>query len=356
MLFGTVAQPSRRSRWPASTSSPSAISSASTSTPTWWSLGVSTPAGARRRSAAMSLAWCRAVLAAGARHVVVSLWPVDDQAGCLVMTRLYERLVAGDGRRRRPSPPQRRAFAGSIPLAGPLPTRPSGPKPAPILAPAALRSPATCPAAPALVPTRRRRRGPRSSTSGSDAGDGAGSGPTPAVPTMASCSARSSTTPTTSSGRASARSSSGRPCRTSTSGKRAGLVDRALFAKAGASGFLGMDVPEELRRRRRPRLPLQRRHRRGDPARRRQRRRSRAHIAQRHLHAVLPAPRRTTSRRARWLPGHRSGRADHRGRHDRAGHRVRPGVDDDDARSATATTTSSTDRRRSSPTASTPIS
>ncbi|GAB7190484.1 hypothetical protein NUM3379_11900 [Kineococcus sp. NUM-3379] len=37
----------------------------------------------------------RAALAAGARHVVVSLWPVDDLAGCLVMTGLYERLAAG---------------------------------------------------------------------------------------------------------------------------------------------------------------------------------------------------------------------------------------------------------------------
>jgi CHAT domain-containing protein len=38
----------------------------------------------------------RAVIAAGARHAVVSLWPVDDEAGCLVMTAMYERLVAGD--------------------------------------------------------------------------------------------------------------------------------------------------------------------------------------------------------------------------------------------------------------------
>src|SRR5262249_26532355 len=38
----------------------------------------------------------RAAVAAGARHVVVSLWPVDDEAGCLLMTGMYERLVAGD--------------------------------------------------------------------------------------------------------------------------------------------------------------------------------------------------------------------------------------------------------------------
>ena len=38
----------------------------------------------------------RAAVAAGARHIVVSLWPVDDEAGCLLMTGMYERLVAGD--------------------------------------------------------------------------------------------------------------------------------------------------------------------------------------------------------------------------------------------------------------------
>ena len=36
----------------------------------------------------------------------------------------------------------------------------------------------------------------------------------------------------------------------------------------------------------------------------------------------------TRSRSARWLPGHLLGRAHHRHRHDRAGHRLRPGVDD----------------------------
>ena len=38
----------------------------------------------------------RAAVAAGARHIVVSLWPVDDEAGCLLMTGMYDRLVAGD--------------------------------------------------------------------------------------------------------------------------------------------------------------------------------------------------------------------------------------------------------------------
>ena len=52
--------------------------------------------------------------------------------------------------------------------------------------------------------------------------------------------------------------------RTTTSGSAAGIVARELFAAAGAHGFLGMAVPEELRRRRRRRLPLQPRDRRGD--------------------------------------------------------------------------------------------
>ncbi|MEV6956990.1 CHAT domain-containing protein [Streptomyces sp. NPDC051183] len=39
----------------------------------------------------------RAAVTAGARHVVVSLWPVDDEAGCLTMVALYERLAEGRG-------------------------------------------------------------------------------------------------------------------------------------------------------------------------------------------------------------------------------------------------------------------
>jgi CHAT domain-containing protein len=39
----------------------------------------------------------RAAVAAGARHVIVSLWPVDDEAGCLLMTGLYEQLADGCG-------------------------------------------------------------------------------------------------------------------------------------------------------------------------------------------------------------------------------------------------------------------
>jgi CHAT domain-containing protein len=38
----------------------------------------------------------RGLLAAGARHSVVSLWPVDDQVGCLTMAAFAERLAAGD--------------------------------------------------------------------------------------------------------------------------------------------------------------------------------------------------------------------------------------------------------------------
>ena len=37
----------------------------------------------------------RAAVTAGARHIIVSLWPVDDEAGCLLMTGLYEELSAG---------------------------------------------------------------------------------------------------------------------------------------------------------------------------------------------------------------------------------------------------------------------
>ena len=58
----------------------------------------------------------------------------------------------------------------------------------------------------------------------------------------------------------------------------------------------------------------------------------------------------------RLAAGHLRRRADHGRRDDRAGHRLRPGVDVDDARSATATTTSSTAPRRSSRTGSTPTS
>jgi CHAT domain-containing protein len=39
----------------------------------------------------------RAAVTAGARHVIVSLWPVDDEAGCLLMTGMYEELAGGCG-------------------------------------------------------------------------------------------------------------------------------------------------------------------------------------------------------------------------------------------------------------------
>ena len=37
----------------------------------------------------------RAALAGGARHVVVSLWPVDDRAGCLFAVDLARRIGTG---------------------------------------------------------------------------------------------------------------------------------------------------------------------------------------------------------------------------------------------------------------------
>jgi CHAT domain-containing protein len=39
----------------------------------------------------------RAAVTAGARHIIVSLWPVDDEAGCLLMTGVYEELAGGCG-------------------------------------------------------------------------------------------------------------------------------------------------------------------------------------------------------------------------------------------------------------------
>lgn len=39
----------------------------------------------------------RGLLAAGARNAVVSLWPVDDEAGCLLMNDMYARLAGGAG-------------------------------------------------------------------------------------------------------------------------------------------------------------------------------------------------------------------------------------------------------------------
>ncbi|MCU7728870.1 CHAT domain-containing protein [Actinoplanes sp. KI2] len=43
------------------------------------------------------LGLARAAIAAGARHLIVSLWPVDDVAACLLMTTLYRRLTRGHG-------------------------------------------------------------------------------------------------------------------------------------------------------------------------------------------------------------------------------------------------------------------
>lgn len=40
------------------------------------------------------LGLARSALVAGARHAVVSLWPVDDRSGCLTMIRMYRHLAA----------------------------------------------------------------------------------------------------------------------------------------------------------------------------------------------------------------------------------------------------------------------
>ena len=41
------------------------------------------------------LGLARAAITAGARHLIVSLWPVDDVSACLIMTTMYDRLVNG---------------------------------------------------------------------------------------------------------------------------------------------------------------------------------------------------------------------------------------------------------------------
>ncbi|WP_030434614.1 CHAT domain-containing protein [Actinoplanes subtropicus] len=43
------------------------------------------------------LGLARAAVAAGVRHLIVSLWPVDDVAACLLMTTFYRRLARGHG-------------------------------------------------------------------------------------------------------------------------------------------------------------------------------------------------------------------------------------------------------------------
>jgi CHAT domain-containing protein len=43
------------------------------------------------------LGLARAAIAAGVRHLIVSLWPVDDVAACLLMTTFYQRLTRGHG-------------------------------------------------------------------------------------------------------------------------------------------------------------------------------------------------------------------------------------------------------------------
>ena len=51
----------------------------------------------RATSAGDVVGLARALLAAGARGLVVSLWPVDDLVGCLLMDRFHARLVDSSG-------------------------------------------------------------------------------------------------------------------------------------------------------------------------------------------------------------------------------------------------------------------
>ena len=87
---------------------------------------------------------------------------------------------------------------------------------------------------------------------------------------------------------------------------------------------------------------------------RHRRHRARHQPAQRHLPAVLPE---LLQRRAEaaLAARHRVRRADHRGRDDRAGRRLRPGRHPHQRQARRRRVTSSTAARRSSPTASTPI-
>ena len=133
----------------------------------------------------------------------------------------------------------------------------------------------------------------------------------------------------------------------------AGIVDRSLFTAAGAHGFLAMAAPEE--------------HGGGgvDDFRYNQ------IIGEELVYAgvggaglcitlhndvCLPyfLDLTTEAQKAALVARHLLGRAGHRHRHDRTGHRLRPGVACRPAPSATATTTWSTAPRPSSPTASTP--
>ena len=143
------------------------------------------------------------------------------------------------------------------------------------------------------------------------------------------CNERSSSPSTRRCARASVRGSTRKSCRTTSSGRRPGIVPHDAVRRGRAPRLPRHGDSRGVRRRRRRRLPLQPRHRRGDPGRGRRRRRPRHHAAQRHLPAVLPA---LLHRRAAGAVAarHRVGRARHRDRDDRARHRLRPRVDVDD--------------------------
>ncbi len=133
----------------------------------------------------------------------------------------------------------------------------------------------------------------------------------------------------------------------------AGMTPREVFPEAGKSGFLGMAVPEELRRRRRRRLPVQPDPRRAD----RVRPGSVAPGSGSTLHNDICLPYFLSyaddGQRKRWLPGIVSGELI------TAVAMTEPGPVPTSPASApapcaTATAMWSTARRRSSPTASTP--
>ena len=102
------------------------------------------------------------------------------------------------------------------------------------------------------------------------------------------------------------------------------MTPREMFSSAGKYGFLGMAVPEQYGGGGTARLPLQPGDRRGARPGRHRWVGSRAHAPQRRRARPYFLEYCNEEQAQRWLPGHRIGRADHRDRHDRAGHRLRP--------------------------------
>ena len=137
--------------------------------------------------------------------------------------------------------------------------------------------------------------------------------------------------------------------------ERDGIVPREVFAAAGANGFVGMAVPEEYGGGGvddfRFNVVI------GEETARVGATGFGLGLAL-HNDICLPYFLHVHDRRAEGAlaAGHRLRRAHHRGGHDRAGDRLRPGGDARPPPAGTATTTWSTARRRSSPTGSTPTS